>query len=79
MNACLEKLKTKNVAEINSFADAILPSIYTNVSTGDIMTLIPNIAKYKVGESIGWPYNRITLDRWVWCTSYTRKQCNIIT
>lgn len=53
MNACLEKLKTKNVAEINSFADAILPSIYTNVSTGDIMTLIPNIAKYKVGESIG--------------------------
>ena len=60
------KLKTKNVAEINSFADKILPCVYTNISSGDLISMIPSMAKYKVGESIGWPYETkgITLDRW---------------
>lgn len=66
MEACLAKLKTKSVTELNSFADTILPTLYTNISTGDIISLIPNIAKYSVEKSIGWPYETkgITLDRW---------------
>lgn len=66
IEAMLTKLKTKNVAEINSFADKILPCVYTNISSGDLISMIPSMAKYKVGESIGWPYETKgkTMDRW---------------
>lgn len=66
IEAMFAKLKTKNIAQINAFADAILPHVYSNISTGDILTLIPNLAKYKVTESIGWPYETRgkTMDRW---------------
>ncbi len=66
IEAMFTKLKTKNVAEINSFADKILPCVYTNISSGDLISMIPSMAKYKVGESIGWPYETKgkTMDRW---------------
>ena len=64
--AMFNKLKTKSLAEINSFADDVLPKVYTNISTGDILSLATNVMNYKVTESIGWPYETkgITLDRW---------------
>lgn len=66
IEAMFNKLKTKSVAQINTFADKILPSVYTNITTGDIISMVPSMAKYKVGESIGWPYQTkgITMDRW---------------
>ena len=66
IEAMFNKIKTKNVSEINKFADKILPSVYTNITAGDIISLVPNLAKYKVGDSIGWPYQTkgITLDKW---------------
>ena len=66
IEAMFAKLKTKSVGQINAFADKILPCVYTNLSTGDLLSLVPNMAKYKISESIGWPYDTkgITLDRW---------------
>lgn len=66
IEAMFTKLKTKNIGEINAFADKILPCVYTNLSTGDLISLVPNMAKYKISESVGWPYDTkgITLDRW---------------
>lgn len=66
IEAMLSKLKTKSLTQMNSFADAILPKVYTNISSGDVISLIPNIAKYNVTESIGWPYETKgkTMDRW---------------
>lgn len=66
ITAMVEKLKTKNIGEINNFMDKILPKVYTNISTGDIIGLLPSIASFKIGGSIGWPYETkgITLDRW---------------
>lgn len=66
MEAMLNKLKTKNIGEINSFANAILPHVYSNISLTDIISFVPNISKYKVTESIGWPYETRgkTMDRW---------------
>lgn len=66
IEAMFAKLKTKSIGEINNFADKILPCVYTNLSTGDLISLVPNIAKYNISESIGWPYETkgITLDRW---------------
>ena len=66
IEAMFKQLKTKSVTEINTFANTILPEVYSNIGTTDILALVPNLAKYSIGESIGWPYETkgITLDRW---------------
>lgn len=66
IEAMFSKLKTRNLTQINSFADSILPQVYTNISLGDILSLAPDMAKYKVSNSIGWPYDTKgkTMDRW---------------
>lgn len=66
IEAMVSKLKTKNITEINSFIDFILPKVYTNITAGDIFSLLPSVASVSIKDSIGWPYNvkGITLDRW---------------
>lgn len=56
MEAMLKKLQTKSIGEINSILDSVLPKIYTNIDTGSIISEIPSITKYKITDSIGWPY-----------------------
>lgn len=57
IEAMLKKLQTKSIGEINTLLDNILPKIYTNISTESIISEIPSITKYKITDSIGWPYN----------------------
>lgn len=66
IDAMVEKIKTKSIGEINSFIDFMLPKVYTNITAGDIFALIPSATSFKIGKSIGWPYETkgITLDRW---------------
>lgn len=66
IEAMTNKLKTKNIGEMNSFVDFILPKVYTNITAGDIFALMPSVASFKISESMGWPYDTkgITLDRW---------------
>lgn len=66
IEAMLAKLKTKNVGEINKLANQILPEIYTNLDTGDVLSVATDVMNYKITKSIGWPYETkgITLDRW---------------
>ena len=66
VEATFNKLKTKSLTEINSFVDNILPKIYTNISTNDMIAMIPDLTKYKVSDSIGWPYEirGITMSAW---------------
>ena len=66
VEATFNKLKTKSLTEINSFVDNILPKIYTNISTNDMIAMIPDLTKYKVSDSIGWPYEirGITMSDW---------------
>lgn len=66
ITAMIAKLKTKSVSEINRIADLILPKVYTNLSTADLISMVPSLSSFNVGESIGWPYETkgITLDRW---------------
>lgn len=66
IEAMANKLKSKNIMEINNFMDEILPKVYTNISQKTVMSMIPDMVNYKVSTSIGWPYEvkGITLDRW---------------
>ena len=52
IEAMLAKLKTKSLGEINAFADSILPKVYTNLDTNDILSLVPSVAKFNITNSI---------------------------
>ncbi len=66
LTAVFEKAKTLSISQLNSLADTMLPHVRTNISSGEILSLIPDIMSYNVGESYGWPYvtKGITLDLW---------------
>lgn len=66
IEAMFEKLKTKSIGEINELADQILPEVYTNIDSNEVISLAPTILTYKISDSIGWPYEvkGITTDRW---------------
>ncbi len=66
LEAMLKKLKTKSIGEINSLMDKFLPKVYTNITAPSIIAMVPDLLKYNVKESVGWPYKTqgITLDRW---------------
>lgn len=66
LTAVVNKVKSLNISKLNGFVDTILPKVYTNVTSSEIFGMMPNIANYKITESIGWPYNTkgITMDRW---------------
>ena len=66
IEAMTNKLKSKNIMEINNFMDEILPKVYTNISQKSIMSMIPDMINYKISTSMGWPYEvkGATLDRW---------------
>lgn len=51
-----EKLKNMSVSELNKIADDMLPEVYTNIRSNEVLEMIPEIAKFNVTESIGWPY-----------------------
>lgn len=56
IQAMLAKLKTKSVSQINNIADKVLPQVYTNLSMGDLVSMIPVVASFNIAESTGWPY-----------------------
>lgn len=64
---CFEKMKTKNIAELNKIADELLPQVSTNIKSNEIFSMIPEVTKYNIGKSEGWPYKVIDAtvkDRW---------------
>ncbi len=66
LNAGFKKVKTLNASQLNSLADKLLPKVYTNISSSEMLSMIPDIYKYEIVQSAGWPYEvkGITLDRW---------------
>ena len=66
IEAMLTKAKTLSVGQLNKLVDTILPRVSTNISTTDILGLVPSIASFNITDSLGWPYETkgITLDRW---------------
>lgn len=66
LTAIVEKAKSKSVTELNSLLDNVLPKIYTNINSNEIISLLPKMISYNITGSEGWPYEikGITLDRW---------------
>ena len=53
----MEKAKNLSITQLNKLADTLLPKIYTNISAGEIFSLLPQIASYSIENSEGWPEN----------------------
>ncbi len=56
MMAVFSKVKSMSISKLNKLADTLLPKIYTNIEGGEILSLLPQIASYKIKDSTGWPY-----------------------
>lgn len=56
LTAVFDKVKKMDIGTINSLMDIVLPHVRTNISSGEIISLIPDVVSYNIGESIGWPY-----------------------
>ena len=66
LTAVVNKVKTFNISQLNTFVDKTLPRVYTNITANDTFSLLPSVTSYKITDSIGWPYETkgITMDRW---------------
>ena len=64
--AAVNKVKTFNVTKLNNFINKVAPKIYTNITTSEMLELMPIAENFNIENSIGWPYDTkgITLDRW---------------
>lgn len=60
LEAMLDKVKTKNIAELNNLADQLLPKIrISNTLKDDLFSFIPDLSKMTISESIGWPFETV--------------------
>ena len=54
--AVVNKAKKMSVSQLNGLVDKVLPVVYTNIKSGEILSLLPQVATYKITDSTGWPY-----------------------
>jgi len=57
LTAVFNKVKTKNLSELNNLLDTILPHVSTNIKKDEIIELMPQILSFNIQDSEGWPYN----------------------
>ena len=55
-----QKLKEKNVIEINEILNKILPEIQTNVTKNEIIGLMTKAFNFEINETFGFPYNVVS-------------------
>lgn len=62
----LKKAKKSGVFKLNEMLDTVCENVQTNLTSKEIMLLLPQALSLEVTTSIGWPYEvqGITLDRW---------------
>lgn len=56
-----EKVKTSDLATLNSLVDTMLGYVKTNLSTTEILDLASRATSYQMGETIGFPFDKTTM------------------
>lgn len=56
LNKTFEKAKGLSVGQLNKLSDVLLPKVLTNISSTEIIGMIPSITSIKISEGEGWPY-----------------------
>lgn len=56
LSAIIMKAKGLSITKLNSLANKLLPEVYTNIDSNEIISTIPQLSTYSVSNSMGWPY-----------------------
>lgn len=56
----VEKAQQSNLATINKIIDTVFPKVATSLSMTEILSYAKNFAKYKLGETSGFPFEKTT-------------------
>lgn len=56
----VEKALKSDLATINKIIDAVLPKIRTSLSAGEIFNYAKSFNKYKLGDNVGFPIEKMT-------------------
>lgn len=54
----MEKALKTDILTLNKIVDKVLPKIYTNLTSTEIMSYATGLAKYKIGETKGFPFDK---------------------
>ena len=55
----VEKVKHLNTSDLNNVINKILPKMKTNLSSLEILTLVPSLLHANLNSSFGWPYDTV--------------------
>ena len=56
----LKKAKTLDMMTLNQMIHDVLPEIYTNLDSGEILSLAKNILSYRIADQTGFPFTKET-------------------
>ena len=78
IEAVFDKIKTLDIAKLSDFVDTILPLISTNLSSNEIISMVPSAPFYKIKDSEGWPYDIRALSTTAWYGVPVTLESNVI-
>ena len=56
----VEKIQQSDLSTINHMIDVLLPTVKTSFSVNEILSYAKDFTKYKMGESLGFPFDKTT-------------------
>ena len=56
LSLVFEKVKNLSIPELDKLSNEILPHVSTNITSDEIMSMLPLVAKINITDSFGWPY-----------------------
>lgn len=57
LEAVFDKIKSLDVSALSDLVDTILPLVSTNISSNEIIAMLPSVIFYNITNSEGWPYD----------------------
>ncbi len=58
IKACMDQAKKANVTSLNKIAEAVFPEVYTSLNLEEILTVLGEVAQYKIVADDGLPFEQ---------------------
>jgi len=58
IKACMEQANKANVTSLNKIAEAVFPEVYTSLNLEEILTVLGEVAQYKIVADDGLPFEQ---------------------
>ena len=60
LSKVFEEAKSANIGTLLNIIDTILPEVYTNMTSTDLISLANDIFNYNIADQTGWPFEKET-------------------